>query len=175
MPTATLTLSREIPLVYHSEGFHQFLNYLNLVRQGQPVPAVVGQPYQNMVSTFAWQLASQVVAAVPNRCSLITPPSSRNDSQPYVDAILLDRPLLNLSAQMSRKYGVRAATATSLQQLIDEFEYRPSGKEPSIKSLLIVDETIASGRTVHAVLHHLLREGLPIDCEVTAVTALLVR
>jgi orotate phosphoribosyltransferase-like protein len=46
-----------------------------------------------------------------------------------------------------------------------------AGGECGIKSLLIVDESVSSGRTIAAVLAHLRRAGLPKDCIVYVAAA----
>jgi adenine/guanine phosphoribosyltransferase-like PRPP-binding protein len=58
---------------------------------------------------------------------------------------------------------------TTLEQAIDELVYTADGAESGIKSLLIVDESSASGRTAAAVLHHIREAGLTASCEVTVV------
>ncbi len=73
--------------------------------------------------------------------------------------------------------GPGAAAAdndTTLDQVIEEYVYAPTGSEPTTKSLLILDETVGSGKTAAAILHHLRAAGLPSDCKVTIATALKV-
>ena len=53
--------------------------------------------------------------------------------------------------------------------MIEELDYEADGKEHEIKSLLIVDETVADGKTAAAMLHHLRMHGLSEGAEVTLV------
>jgi uracil phosphoribosyltransferase len=83
--------------------------------------------------------------------------------------------LRDLTARFSRNGKIRAAAASSVEEVRDEFNYQSVGDESEIKSLLIIDESLASGRTVAAVLDHLRSVGLPKDCIIyVAVAAWLI-
>jgi len=159
-------------------GAHPHLIYLHSVRRGKATEDQ-RQQYENMRQTYANQLAATVAAAVPDADALITPPSSRDDVKPYRDAILKRLPkLIDLSEGVSREGKVKAAqNDTTLEQLINDFAYKPTGREKQIKSLVIVDETIGTGKTVATTLHHLRAAGLPIaeNCKVTIAIALWVK
>lgn len=58
--------------------------------------------------------------------------------------------------------------------MIEEFIYEARGKEPSIRSLLVIDESFASGKSVAALLHHLREAGLPTDAEITIAVCAVI-
>jgi hypothetical protein len=171
MPRDTLIKPVKLPIVYLRKGFDPVFQYLTTVRLGKPVAEHVIQQYRSMEKMLAIQLAGVVMHEIPNRFAIVTPRSSREDTKPYLHAILKQDPTLrDLSEQVTRKGNTRAATAKSLSSVINEFKYEPDGNEPSIKFLIILDETVGTARTVAAVLYHLCKAGLPADCEVTVVT-----
>jgi hypothetical protein len=98
--------------------------------------------------------------------AIVSPPSTHPDVKVYLKA-LRKRKILDLSGRFSRNGITKAATADFLRDLIDEFKYSASGDESKIKSLLIVDDLVASGNTIAAVLDHLEKAGLPDDCQIT--------
>jgi hypothetical protein len=51
----------------------------------------------------------------------------------------------------------RRFRSSSVEEIVDEFDCQSAGDESEIKSLLVVDESLASGRTVAALLDHLHR------------------
>ena len=65
----------------------------------------------------------------------------------------------------------RAATASSVSDMVEEFNYKAGGDEVEIESLLIVDEFVASGKTCAAVLHHLRAVRLKEKCKITVAAA----
>jgi hypothetical protein len=67
----------------------------------------------------------------------------------------------------SRRHQVLAAMAPPLQALINEFQYVPFDNETTFDSLLIVDESVASGLTIAASLDHLRRHSLKRSCRIT--------
>lgn len=73
---------------------------------------------------------------------------------------------------MTRSNGIKAISANSLASIIREFQYQPDGTENSIKSLLILDDIIGTGRTSLAMLYHLCKAGLSKNCQVTLAAPL---
>lgn len=102
--------------------------------------------------------------------------SSGIDAVPYMTALCAAFPgITDLTPNLTRKGRVRAANGkTTLADLIEEFEYTPSGAEVSFKSLLIVDETYATGKSVAAVLEHLRGAGLPEDADITVAVCAMI-
>ncbi len=128
----------------------------------------VALEYRGMKKQFAVELAAQINSEIPEFDAVVSPPSSRPDANPYREAVLRDKKVLDLTRCFSRKGRVKIGRdETTLDQAFDELTYQPSGNERDVKSLLIVDESIASGKTVAAVLHHLRGAGLPERCKIT--------
>jgi predicted amidophosphoribosyltransferase len=126
--------------------------------------------YHAMESFYGQQLAALVGSEVPDLDAVVSPPSSRPDATPYRNAVLRERSAHDLTHNFSRKGKVKVGNNdTTLQQAVDEMIYTRDGRESGLKSLLIVDESIASGKTVAAVLHHLRTAGLSKECKVTVV------
>jgi len=119
-------------------------------------------------------LASLAVPDGETFDAVVSPPSSRDDAIPYREACIKRGKMRDLSQRFTRKGAVKAATADTLQEMIGEFVYEPGGDEKSITSLLIVDESLASGRSAAAVLHYLRTAGLPETCKVTVAVAALL-
>jgi hypothetical protein len=159
-------------------GPNPFLYYLHKVRRDKATETDRLQ-YENMLPTHAKRLATFVAQIVPDAEALVVPLSSRDDTSPYLKAILEKQPsLLDLSAGLSRRENLKAGdNRTSLEDMIDSLAYKPTGYESKIKSILIVDETVGTGKTAAAILHHLRASGLAFadKCRVTIVTALKVQ
>src|SRR5262249_3555642 len=58
----------------------------------------------------------------------------------------------------------RRSRSSSVEEIHDEFDCQSARDDSEVKSLLVVDESLASGRTVAAVLDHLRKAGLTKDC-----------
>jgi hypothetical protein len=173
--TLTLPDDKTAALLCIAEKFHPILNFLNAVRSGAKTDdSESARTYHNMVPIYASQLAGLVATEVPDADAIIAAPSSRTDVDPYRAAIVRrSSGLLDLSSSMTRSGSVKAAdNETTLEQVIESFSYKATGKEGSLNSLVIVDETVGRGKTVAAMLHHLRAAGLPEDCKVTVVVAL---
>lgn len=172
MPSDTLIFRGvEVRIIFLPDRFRPTLQHLNNVRTRMVTGDAMAQAYEGMKSTFAVQLAKEVAQEVPTADTIVVPPSSRSDTQAYLAKILELQPgLRNLSSQMKRKGKIKAIGATSTASVVREFEYQPDGKESSIKSLLILDDIVGTGRTSVSMLFYLCRAGLPSDCEITIVT-----
>jgi hypothetical protein len=127
-----------------------------------------------MEKTNAERLAQIVRTKMSPFDTVFSPPSRRADADVYRGAILADSRALDLSSRFSRKSKIKAATAETLNDLFGEFEYTAAGDEAKIKSLLVVDESFASGRTVATCLRLLRQAGLSTDCTVRAAVAALL-
>lgn len=124
--------------------------------------------YHAMANTYAYILGKEVHSEILEFDAVMSPPSSRNDTKPYREAIAPNRNVVDLSRNFTRKGSVKIGEdQTTLEQAIDELMYSPLGSEHTIKSLIIVDESIATGKTVAAVLHHLRGASLPSSCAIT--------
>jgi hypothetical protein len=146
--------------------------YLQGVRSGGlDDTSLVAQAYKNMAPIYAGQLAGVVGNLEPRFDAVVAPPSKRSDIDVYRNAVVERTGARDLTSGFSRKGKASAATASSLNEMIEEFDYAALGGESEIKSLLIVDESVASGKTYAAVLHHLREAGLMRDCKITVAAA----
>jgi predicted amidophosphoribosyltransferase len=148
--------------------------FLNAVRMG-PAAEIAAQElaavYRAMEKTFARELAIEVERGAPNFDAIVSPPSSRCDALAFKDAIMRGKQAYDFTANFNRHGKFKIGDdETTRQQAFDELIYTPSGNEGAINSLLIVDESTATGKTVEAVLQHLRDAGLPDDCKVTVAT-----
>lgn len=177
MPTEEFKLpnGERVRLVYGDAYPNTPTLYLQGIRSGSvSEDRNVALMYHAMERIYACRLADAVLAEVGHVDAILTPPSSRADAEPYRDAISMRLQARDLTDRFDRKGIVRASEAASLDDLVAEFIYEPDGDEGDIKTLLIIDESIASGKTVASLLTHLRLSGLSIDCRVmVAVQALL--
>lgn len=104
----------------------------------------------------------------------MSPPSSRDDAQPYLEAILERMKTAPLKGTFSRKGKKKATDAGTVEEMVEEFDYKAGGDETDLKSVIIVDETLATGKTIAATLKHLRNAGMPQGCRIAiAVWGLL--
>lgn len=115
-------------------------------------------------------LVRAVDAIQPRYDVVVAPPSSREDSKPYKNA-LLQSGALDISDRFSRLPGVSAGRGATLEEMTAALSYSTAGDECGFRSLLIVDESFSRGTTAAAVLDHLRRAGLSDDCTVTIASA----
>lgn len=146
--------------------------YLQSVRSGKlDHTSLVAQSYKSMAKIYARQLARAVVNIELRFDAVVVPPSKRSGVDVYRNAVVERLGVRDMTNGFSRKGMASAATASSVSEMIEEFDYVAFDGESEIKSLLIVDELVASGKTYAAVLHHLREAGLTRDCKITVATA----
>lgn len=146
--------------------------YLQSMRSGRmKEDSLAARGYKGMARVHAGRLADLVRDKVPPFDAVVSPPSKRADADVYRNEIVKGIAVRDLTPGFSRKGKISAGTASSVAEVVDEFDYQPAGGESDIKSLLIVDESVSSGRTIAAVLDHLRRTGLSNDCIVCIAAA----
>jgi hypothetical protein len=135
--------------------------YLNGVRMGLvKEDSLIATAYHNQKQLFAQSLATQIIKAGVSFDALVSPPSSRDDIDVYRSAVL-DRIPARVLTGFTRKGKVKAgASKTTWADMVEEFDYAATGDECDIRSLMILDESVADGKTAAAVLEHLRRNGL---------------
>ena len=174
MPKDNLKLptGQTVPLIYGAKHPGKGTTYLNAVRMTSvDEKSLMAVEYHAMENSYAQELAVQVMFEVPDFDAVLSPPSSRpQDAKTYRDAVLRDQSVPDLTFDFRRRGKIKVGhNDTNLEQAIGEMIYTSSGIESDIKSLLIIDESVASGKTIAAVLHHMRKAGLPKDCVVTVV------
>jgi len=175
MPTEQFELptGEVVIAMYGSEHPGLGTTYLNTVRmKAVDEDSPLALEYRNLVGPkFSKILKAEVGAANFEFDAVVSPPSSRSDALPYRLAINAHRGAHDLTANFSRRGEVRiGANDTTMKQAVAELSYSPDGTEAAITSLLIVDDVLASGRTVAAIVHHLLDAGMHPDCAVGVAT-----
>lgn len=141
--------------------------YFNGKRMGIRAPSTA-ELYKIWLPKYQTMLVRQLEESGMEFDAVVSPPSSGNDAQPYREAILQRWPVLDLSPAFSRKNVIKASRAeTTVDDLVDnEFVHVPTGDESQIKSILIVDEAFATGKSVAAIIELLRRAGMPADAKV---------
>ncbi|MEZ2406948.1 hypothetical protein AB6806_09045 [Bosea sp. RCC_152_1] len=143
--------------------------YLQGIRSGRvKEDSSHGQYYRGMLPFLPSKLVWQLKAETPSYDAVVSAPSSRADTGPYLNAVLAASEAKDLSSRFKRlgKYKARDPDVT-LDDMIEEFIYTPAGDEPEFKSLVIVDESSSTGKTFAAMLVHLRLAGLSEDCKIT--------
>lgn len=142
--------------------------YLQSARSGLlDDSSITAQGYRNMAPHYARQLADAIASCGLAFDAVVVAPSQRQDVAPYIAEISDRMGLPDLSAGFARRGNVKAATAASVEEVVAEFGYQPNGAEANIRSLLIVDDSVATGKTISAMLYHLRKAGLSQDCDAT--------
>lgn len=100
---------------------------------------------------------------------IVSPSSTANDAEPY-RLSLNTKQVTDFTKCFHRIGNVKSGQSTTLQALINDSNYITNAMESQITSLLIVDETVHSGMTIDATLHHLRQAGLSPNCKITVVT-----
>ena len=141
------------------------LIYLHSIRTGR-VTETVDIVYKSMAPVHAVRLAQSLIEVKSGFDAIVSPPSERSDAELYRMTLIECTGARDLSDRFSRKGKVKASTTSSAQEVIDEFDYSAQGDGSEINSLLIIDESVASGKTIVAILEHLRRAGLPLDSKI---------
>jgi hypothetical protein len=141
--------------------------YLQSVRSGLiKEDSLTAKGYLNMAPHYANQLADALGIGDPPFDAGVMPPSVRNDAEVYFKEVVRRTNIRDLSQGFSRKGTAKSETSQSVEKIIAEFSYSTISVEECSRSLLIIDDSVASGRTICAVLAHLRQAGLPRDCSV---------
>lgn len=170
-----LPTGETIDLVYGAEYPNKGTVYLQGIRSGNvKEKGALASEYHGMKKMYAGLLAADVCRAIVKVDAIVSVPSSRADVNPYREEIQRRCCTESLRGSFSRKGEIKAANGGTVEDMINEFDYRSAGNEADIKAIIIVDESIATGSSVAAALSHLRTAGLPQDCKVVvAVWGLL--
>jgi hypothetical protein len=135
------------------------------VRGGDPETSAVAISYHAMKCIY-YQGLADLVDFEPD--AILTPPTSRPElSTPYFDAVYSKhKNAVDLTTRFSRLPSATAGTGTSVDEFISQLTYVPSGDESRFKTLLIVDDVLARGTTVAAIVRKLREFGLPLECKI---------
>lgn len=132
--------------------------------------SLIAQNYHAMKDIWANRLAAELHAHVSKADALIVAPSSRDDIAPYRDAIELRLIREFEAGKFSRLGKKKSAEGATINDLMEDFSYTASGNESNFNTIIVLDDSLASGNTISAMLSHLYRAGLPKDCRIIVVT-----
>jgi predicted phosphoribosyltransferase len=96
-------------------------------------------------------------------------PSSRSDAVPFTKAVTERWPDARDITDHFSKGSTKAADDGDLRSLVSSMGYTADDKEELIGSLLIVDESIATGKTAAAMIERLKAAGMGENVDVTLV------
>lgn len=133
---------------------------LQSLRSGAMKPnSLVAQQYFAMERFHAARLAAQLSK---NWDAVAAPPSSRLWAGPYLDAAKKLHAAVDLTPRFTRSGSVRSSEpTTSLDEVVASLSYKPGGDESAFRSILFIDDVIASGKTVAAIVRLLRQHGVP--------------
>lgn len=172
MPTFEHTLpTDETICVYHatlSDGWAgKYFNGKRIGFHGE----LTKHNYNRAIPELQAKLVQEIEQAGIIFNAVVCPPSDGDDIEPYRQAVLERWPVRDLTGNFTRQGRKRAVRPdTTVEDMIAEFVYTPDGKEAEIRSLLVIDESVASGKTIAAVLHHLRKHGMLEDAAVAAAS-----
>lgn len=169
MTASSLTLpTGETVTVFHATGKDGAAGlYFNGKRLGMTIPTTQ-ERYQSQVPKLLQVLLQEIEASGIHFDAIVCPPSSGNDVRPYREAIYSSWSAKDFTATFSRVGKIKAQNAaTTVDDLVErEFVHTPNGCESMIRSLLIVDESIATGKSAAALVQLLRRAGMPADAQI---------
>lgn len=144
----TLPTGETVSILYATDKNGAAGSYFNGRRIGMTLPMTL-QLYRSLVPKLQEALVQEIEANGLQFDAIVCPPSSGNDAQPYREAILSRWPVKDFSDTFTRMGQIKAQNSeTTVDELVErEFVHTPNGYEPSIKSILIVDESIATGKS----------------------------
>jgi len=106
--------------------------------------------------------------------AVIKAPSSQMDAAPYFNDIQSKLNINDRSNQFSKKAGFKAAES-SPEEVFKAMAFEARGDEYKLNSILIVDESFATGATVDAIVRRLIEAGAPKNLQVHIAVALHIR
>lgn len=169
MPTVTLTTpTGEIIKVIHATGSKGAAGkYFNAKRFGLNVPNIAAD-YEKLIPALQGELIAEIEASGIDFDTVVRAPSSGADGEPYYEAILSRWPVRDLTLNFGPKGAARAARCeTSVADMVEAFPYTRDDRESAIRSVLIIDESVATGKTASAIIQRLVEGGVPKDAKFT--------
>lgn len=125
--------------------------------------------YRSQVHRLTTILTGVVKASGMHFDAMVCAPSSRGDAREYADCLDIAFSVDDLSDTFTRRHIMKASDPGVTVDMLatEEFIHRPDGSEAEIKSLLIVDDAFATGKTIAAMLQLLHGAGFPTNAEVS--------
>jgi adenine/guanine phosphoribosyltransferase-like PRPP-binding protein len=106
--------------------------------------------------------------------AILCPQSRRPQFQGFaLEATAKYHECKNLTGRFKKASDIQAGTdGTSYEMLENILEYTPGDDEKCLKRILILDDLVASGKTIAAYCSKLSDNGVPADCEFVVVAPL---
>lgn len=108
---------------------------------------------------------------------LVSPPSTRPELiVPYRQALSKKFPdAIDRTEAFTSDGSVSSTHGASYEELLASISYKPFGDESKLNSIVIVNDVLARGRTVAAIIHRLKEAELSPTCSITIACPLWVR
>ncbi|MDW9788519.1 hypothetical protein GOB29_28740 [Sinorhizobium meliloti] len=144
-------------------------NYYNGIRRGWiSEDSNTAEDYRRLLPKLVSSIVAEIEKAGIEFDAIVAPPSSRQDTEPFKQAVMARWPKARDLSPSFKRHGVaKSADPGDVSAMVKEVVYTPDGKQKDIKSVLIVDESVGEGKTAAAILEHLRAAGLPRDTKVT--------
>jgi hypothetical protein len=168
MPVTTFTLpnGQIIRLLYVVMNGGDVSRYYNGIRRGWiKEQSGVAVNYHRILPELIEATVTNMAGLEFDTIALV--PSSRSDAVPFMRAVAERWPQARNITDNFRKGATKAADGGDLEVLKSSISYDADGKEHAIRSLLIVDESVASGKTSAAMIEHLKAAGMGEDVDVS--------
>lgn len=153
------------------------LSYLHLVRcDPRLVPDLARREAAYLAGLAQWVEEARALVRGLEVGLAIRPPSSRNDADPYLAAILRDHPAAtDASPYLERVGDVRAGEDPTVEALMGSWRLQDVPGLESFSDLLVVDDVFSRGTTVAAVVRVLRDAGLRATVPVNVFVPLWVQ
>ena len=171
----------EIALIYldkhghGAEGRRSGLAYLHRVRQFPSLDFSQDEAFylKHVVPQATRGLAEQLEGRTFD--VVFSPPSSRDDARPYREAIKQRlAPAQDWTDRFRRVADMRAGLSQSCDAVRDATEFTPDPRIGDVRSVLMVDESVATGVTACAMLTLLRQNGLSLEAEFVVAAPLWI-
>lgn len=164
-----LPTGEEIEVIYVTPHGGTVSNYYNGIRRGwitEDHP--VAKEYRRLLPRLMVTLVAAIEASGIQFDTVVMAPSSRKDAVPFMAAIVQRWPKArDITSTFVRQGVAKAGDPGGAEVIAKEIVHSPDGRAKDIKSLLIVDEAVAEGKTATAIIERLRAAGMPKEAKVT--------
>jgi glutamine phosphoribosylpyrophosphate amidotransferase len=134
------------------------LIYLQSIRSGILKPGSLVIPAHETMVTFKYSIQLRTETQLDSVDAVASPPSTRTDAAPYREKFA-GIASIDITERFSRRAPFKAGTSNDLDEVRASMSYASAGDESNLRSILIVDDILASGRTVSGMVSHLREAG----------------
>lgn len=144
---------------------------------GNPEDTLIGRTYQAMLQDFTLRLADvfESGSGLGPPDALIEVPSTRPYNRPYADEFRRRfSETLDLTPNVHRAGQFKSGEGASFQEVFTDTSVTGTPPLANIRSLLLIDDVLAEGKTVAAVVARLREAGLPEETRILVAVPLVV-